>query len=151
MKLMENKKKLADAMEDLMKTDRAKHSVLPITKFGLMQITRQRMKPEMKIDTSELCPSCNGSGTVSSTLIMEDEIAKNLNYLIMQKHKGLTIVVHPIMYTYLTCGFPSRKWIVTGLCAFPLQPAVGADFLGGDPAAGSPTATLLRLLPPCLA
>ena len=110
MKLMENKKKLADAMEDLMKTDRAKHSVLPITKFGLMQITRQRMKPEMKIDTSELCPSCNGSGTVSSTLIMEDEISKNLNYLIMQKHKGLTIVVHPIMYTYLTCGFPSRKW-----------------------------------------
>ena len=68
------------------------------------------MKPEMKIDTSELCPSCNGSGTVSSTLIMEDEIAKNLNYLIMQKHKGLTIVVHPIIYTYLTCGFPSRKW-----------------------------------------
>lgn len=112
MKLMENKKKLADAMEELMRTDRAKHSVLPITKFGLMQITRQRMKPEMNINTSELCPSCNGSGTVSSTLIMEDEIAKNLNYLIMQKHEGLTIVVHPIMHSYLTCGFPSRrlKW-----------------------------------------
>jgi ribonuclease G len=113
MKLMENKKKLADAMEELMRTDRAKHSVLPITKFGLMQITRQRMKPEMNINTSELCPSCNGSGTISSTLIMEDEIAKNLNYLIMQKHKGLTIVVHPIMHTYLTCGLPSRrlKWM----------------------------------------
>ena len=113
MKLMENKKKLADAMEELMRTDRAKHSVLPITKFGLMQITRQRMKPEMNINTSELCPSCNGSGTVSSTLIMEDEIAKNLNYLIMQKHQGLTIIVHPIMHTYLTCGFPSRrlKWM----------------------------------------
>ena len=113
MKLMENKKKLADAMEELMRTDRAKHSVLPITKFGLMQITRQRMKPEMNINTSELCPSCNGSGTVSSTLIMEDEIAKNLNYLIMQKHQGLTIIVHPIMHTSLTGGFPSRRlqWI----------------------------------------
>ena len=112
MKLIENKKKLADAMEQLMKNDRAKHSVLPISKFGLMQITRQRMKPEMNINTSEVCPSCNGSGTISSTLILEDEISKNLNYLIMQRHKGLTIEVHPIIYSYLTCSFPSRrmKW-----------------------------------------
>jgi len=112
MKLMDNKKKLADAMEELMKTDRAKHAVLPISKFGLMQITRQRMRPEMNINTSEVCPSCEGSGKVSSTLIFEDEILKNLEYLIMQKHKGLTIAVHPIMYTYLTCGFISRrmKW-----------------------------------------
>jgi ribonuclease G len=77
-----------------------------------MQITRQRMKPEMNINTSEVCPSCNGTGKISSTLILEDEIAKNLNYLIMQRHKGLTIEVHPILYTYLTSGFPSRrlKW-----------------------------------------
>ncbi|MEI8052435.1 MAG: Rne/Rng family ribonuclease [Bacteroidota bacterium] len=110
MKLLDNKKKLADAMEQMMHIDRAKHSVLPITKFGLMQITRQRMKPEMNINTSEVCPSCNGSGTISSTLILEDEIAKNLNYLIMQKHKGLKIVVHPIIHSYLTCGFPSRRF-----------------------------------------
>ncbi len=113
MKLMENKKKLADAMELLMKNDRAKHSVLPISKFGLMQITRQRMKPEMNINTSEVCPSCNGTGKISSTLILEDEIQKNLNYLITQGHKGLTIVVHPIIYSYLTCGFISKrmKWM----------------------------------------
>ena len=113
MKLMENKKRLADSMEELMRNDRAKHAVLPISKFGLMQITRQRMKPEMNINTSEVCPSCNGSGTISSTLIFEDEIAKNLNYLITQKHKGLTIAVHPIMYSYLTSGLFSRrlKWI----------------------------------------
>lgn len=112
MKLMENKKKLADAMESFMRNDRAKHAVLPITKFGLMQITRQRMRPETNINTSEVCPSCNGSGTISSTLILEDEIAKNLNYLIMQRHKKLTIVVHPIIHTYLNSGFFSRrmKW-----------------------------------------
>jgi ribonuclease G len=77
-----------------------------------MQITRQRMKPEMNINTSEVCPSCQGTGKISSTLILEDEIAKNLSYLIMQKHRGLTIEVHPIVYTYLTSGFPSRrlKW-----------------------------------------
>lgn len=105
MKLMENKKKLADAMEQFMRSDRAKHSVLQISKFGLMQITRQRMKPEMNINTSEVCPSCEGTGKISSTLILEDEIEKNLSYLIMQKHKGLTIEVHPMLYAYLTKGF----------------------------------------------
>ncbi len=109
MKLMDNKKRLADAMDQYMRPDRAKHAVLPITKFGLMQITRQRMKPEMNINTSEVCPSCNGTGKISSTLILEDEIAKNLSYLIMQKHKGLTVEVHPIVFTYLTAGFPSRR------------------------------------------
>ena len=114
MKLMENKKKLADAMEQFMRSDRAKHAVLAISKFGLMQITRQRMKPEMNINTTEICPSCSGTGKISSTLILEDEIEKNLSYLIMQKHKGLTVEVHPILYAYLTKGvlFNSKlsKW-----------------------------------------
>ena len=113
MKLPDNKKKLTDAMDHFMRADRAKHAVLPLTKFGLMQVTRQRMKPEMNINTSEVCPSCQGPGKISSTLILEDEIAKNLNYLIMQKHKKLTIEVHPILYTYLTSGFSSIrfKWM----------------------------------------
>jgi ribonuclease G len=112
MKLPDNRKRLADEMERFMKPDRAKHAVLPLSKFGLMQVTRQRMKPELKINTTEVCPSCNGSGKISSSLILEDEIAKNLSYLIMQKHKGLSIQVHPIVYTYLTAGFPSKrmKW-----------------------------------------
>ena len=93
-------------------TDRAKHAVLQISKFGLIQITRQRMKPEMNINTSEICPGCNGSGKISSTLILEDEIEKNLSYLIMQNHKGLTIEVNPILFTFLTSGIISRrrKW-----------------------------------------
>jgi len=112
MKFPENKRKLVESMEGFMRTDRAKHAVLPISKFGLMQITRQRMKPEMNINTQEVCPSCNGTGKISSTLILEDEIEKNLSYLIMQKHSGLTVVVHPILYAYLTKGFFSirRKW-----------------------------------------
>jgi ribonuclease G len=93
----------------LMKTDRAKHAVLPLTKFGLMQITRQRMRPEMSINTMEVCPSCGGTGKISSTLVLEDEIEKNLNYLFMQKHSHLTVEVHPILYAYLTKGFPSIK------------------------------------------
>ncbi len=109
MKLPENKRRLADQMGLLMKTDRAKHAVLPLTKFGLMQITRQRMRPEMSINTMEVCPSCGGTGKISSTLVLEDEIEKNLNYLFMQKHSHLTVEVHPILYAYLTKGFPSIK------------------------------------------
>jgi ribonuclease G len=112
MKLPDNKRKLAEAMENFMQADRAKHAILPISKFGIMQITRQRMKPEVNINTQEVCPSCNGTGKVTSSLILEDEIEKNLNYLVMQKHKQLTISVHPIMEAYLRKGFPSRrlKW-----------------------------------------
>lgn len=112
MKLPENKRKLNEAMEEFMKADRAKHAVLPISKFGIMQLTRQRMKPEMNINTQELCPSCQGSGKISSALVLEDEIEKNISYLSEQKHKHLSITVHPILYAYLTNGFISirRKW-----------------------------------------
>ena len=112
MKLPDNKRKLMEAMEEYMKPDRAKHAVLPISKFGLMQITRQRMKPEVNINTQEVCPTCAGTGKISSTLLLEDEIEKNLSYLITHQHKDLTLVVHPIMYAYLTKGnlFNSRQW-----------------------------------------
>jgi ribonuclease G len=112
MKLPENKKKLHESMEGFMKIDRAKHSVLPISKFGLMQLTRQRMKPEMNINTQEQCPSCQGTGKISSTLVLEDEIEKNIHYLSDQKHKKLTLYVHPILFAYLSKGIISkrRKW-----------------------------------------
>lgn len=112
MKLPDNKRKLMEAMEGFMKPDRAKHAVLPISKFGLMQITRQRMKPEVTINTQEICPSCSGTGKISSALILEDEIEKNLSYLLTHQHTDLSLVVHPIMYAYLTKGkwFSSKLW-----------------------------------------
>src|SRR5215471_7158807 len=111
MKLPENKRRLMEKMEEYMRPDRAKHAVLPISKFGLMQITRQRMKPEMNINTQEVCPSCNGTGKISSTLLLEDEIEKNLSYLITHKHSNLTLVVNPIIFAYLTKGFWWKKKI----------------------------------------
>jgi len=113
MKLPDNKKKLQDAMEKYMLSDRAKHAVLPISKFGLMQITRQRMRPEVNINTAEICPSCNGTGKITSTFLLEDEIEKRLHYLVTHKHENLTILVHPIVYSHLTKGFFSnirRTW-----------------------------------------
>jgi ribonuclease G len=67
------------------------------------------MRPETNINTSEICPSCQGTGKISSTLVLEDEIEKNLSYLIMQKHSQLTIQVHPILFAYLTKGFISKR------------------------------------------
>lgn len=104
MKLPENKKKVQEAMDRFMQPDRAKHAVLAISKFGLMQITRQRMRPEMNINTSEVCPACNGTGHVTSTWLLVDEIEKRLHYLITHQHKNLTIYVHPIVYSHLTKG-----------------------------------------------
>jgi len=68
MKLPDNKRKVQEAMDTFMKADRAKHSVLPISKFGLLQVTRQRMRPEVNINTSENCTACNGSGKMTSAL-----------------------------------------------------------------------------------
>lgn len=112
MKLPDNKRKVFEAMEAFMKTDRSRHSIVPISKFGLMQITRQRMKPEVIIKTDETCPSCNGTGKISSALVLEDEIAKTLDYLLQHGHKDLSLLVHPIMQAYLCKGLPSRrmKW-----------------------------------------
>lgn len=113
MKLPENKRKLQEAMEKFMSTDRAKHAVLPISKFGLMQITRQRMRPEVNINTAEVCPSCHGSGKISPTILLEDEIENRIHYLVMHQHKKLTLIVHPILHSHLTKGIFSsikRKW-----------------------------------------
>jgi ribonuclease G len=70
-----------------------------------MQITRQRMKPEVNINTQEACPTCNGTGKITSTLLLEDEIEKNLSYLIKHKHEQLKLVVHPFVHAYLTKGW----------------------------------------------
>jgi len=113
MKLPENKKKVQEALDEFMKTDRARHSVLPISKFGLLQATRQRIRPEVNINTSEDCPACNGKGKITSTLLLEDEMEKKLAYLATHGHKSLQILVHPIIHSHLTKGIFSsilKKW-----------------------------------------
>jgi ribonuclease G len=104
MKLPENRRKVQEALEGFMKSDRARHSVLPISKFGLLQATRQRIRPEVNINTSEDCPACTGSGKITSTLLLEDEMEKKLAYLATHGHKNLQIVVHPIIHSHLTKG-----------------------------------------------
>jgi ribonuclease G len=70
----DNRKLLFDKLKEEMKTDRAKHTILPPTKFGLVQITRQRVRPEMNVVTNEKCPTCNGTGEIMASVLIEDEI-----------------------------------------------------------------------------
>jgi len=113
MKKPENKKLIQDKMKEEMKNDRSKFTILPLSKFGLMQITRQRVRPELNIATGEICPTCDGTGKVTASILISDHIENNLEYIVgKQNEKGVTIVLHPFLYAYFKTGFPSRrmKW-----------------------------------------
>lgn len=112
----ENKKALYDKMREVMSTDRTKHNILPLSKFCLMQITRQRVRPEMKMSTMEKCPCCGGTGEITSTLLLDDEIEDSLRNILTQNDnikKKLVLRVNPIIAAYLTKGFFSirLKWM----------------------------------------
>lgn len=109
----ENRRILHKALKDAMADDKAKHNVLPPSRFGVIELTRQRVRPETEIDTSESCPTCNGTGEVSAPVLIVDEIENTLNYLHGEKNmSGLTLCVHPFIHAYLTKGTFSiqRKW-----------------------------------------
>lgn len=104
MKLPDHKKQLFETFFKLMVNDRARHTVLPLSKFGLMQITRQRLRPAIEIATAETCPACKGSGKIQPTILITDEIEKDLQFLLSQGHRKLKIIVQPMLATYLRNG-----------------------------------------------
>ena len=108
-----NRQKVYDHIKEVMEPDRTKHNILPLSKFCLMQITRQRVRPEESIETAENCPVCKGSGKVSPTILFADEIENKVIYAFkdLQK-KRLTLKVHPYLAAYLTKGLMSirNKW-----------------------------------------
>ena len=112
--LASNRKILLDKMNEELRKDKAKHTVLPLSKFCLMQITRQRVRPAVDVDLSEVCPLCNGSGKIKSSMVVVDEIENDIKYLSQeQNEKSLTVVVHPFVRSYIIAGlFKSirRKW-----------------------------------------
>ena len=90
-------------MNEYMKNDRAKHTILPLTKFGLMQITRQRVRQATRIETEEVCPTCHGKGQVQPTLFFTDEVEKMVNQLTNEEGvKKFSIHLHPFVAAYLT-------------------------------------------------
>ena len=108
-----NRHKVYEHMKEAMGADRTKHNILPLSKFCLMQITRQRVRPEENIETAEVCPMCNGSGKVVPTLLFADEISRKVGYILKDLNKPkLTIKVHPYIAAFLTKGIHSlrMKW-----------------------------------------
>lgn len=112
----EHRTMLYNHMVELMKGDRAKHNVLPLTKFGLMQITRQRVRPATEISTVEVCPCCGGSGKVTASILIDEKIEREIAYFVGENGlKRFIVSVNPLLGAYLTRGNllnPSivRKW-----------------------------------------
>ncbi len=109
----ENQKILFNCLRDEMRRDRACHSILPPNKFGLVQITRERVRPSADVEVREKCPSCQGSGKVNPLPLFVDEIEAKIQFLVEKQYeKKLTLVVHPLVHAYLTKDFFSwkRKW-----------------------------------------
>ncbi|WP_343605580.1 Rne/Rng family ribonuclease [Fluviicola sp.] len=107
----ENNKELFEKLKEFMRSDRAKHNILPPSKFGVVEITRQRVRPETDINTSETCPTCNGTGEVQASILFAEEIETNLNFLLTdKKEKKLSLQVHPYLEAYFKKGLISKQW-----------------------------------------
>lgn len=108
---VDNKIQVYDKMKEGMAEDRAKHHILPLSKFGLMQITRQRVRPEMTINTIEVCPTCKGSGEINPSILFTDEIESYLSYVCSKvNYRKIILKVHPIIAAYLTKGLFSVRF-----------------------------------------
>lgn len=113
MRRQNNKRMLFDKIKEFMSKDRSKFTILPLSKFGLMQITRQRVRPELNITTTEICPSCGGSGKISSSILVADQIERDLEFLIhKQNEKKISLALHPYLHSFFTKGIMSQrmKW-----------------------------------------
>ena len=128
----EHRQKLYEHMREIMATDRARHNILPLSKFGLMQITRQRVRPALDITTAEECPSCFGKGKVQPSLLFTDLLREKIDYLVDElKQTGFTMYVHPFVDAYLKKGLIStfRRWRMETGKKFNVRPDQSLAYL----------------------
>jgi ribonuclease G len=108
-----NRQSLYERMCSNMQKDRARHNILPLSKFGLMQITRQRVRPAMEVNVTETCPTCFGKGKIHSSILFTDTLESKIDYLVNKlKVKDFSLHIHPYIAAYINKGFWSlkRKW-----------------------------------------
>jgi ribonuclease G len=128
----EHRQKVFDRMKEVMSADKTKHNILPLSKFGLMQITRQRVRPEMHIETAENCPTCHGSGKVQPPLLFPEMVKNELSVLIKEHQLArIKLNLHPFVAHYLKRGFNSeeRKWKRELGCRVKVHPDDSLHFL----------------------
>ena len=110
MKLPEDRQMLYERMCKNMQKDRAKHNILPLSKFGLMQITRQRVRPAMSVNVEEVCPTCFGKGTIKSSFLFTDTLENKIDNLVNKIGiKKFYLHVHPYVAAYINKGVFSMK------------------------------------------
>jgi ribonuclease G len=123
----EHNQKLYEHMTQIMKSDRARHNILPLSKFGLMQITRQRVRPAMDVHVEEVCPTCFGKGTVKSSILFADTLENKIDYIVNNLgQKKFKLYVNPYVEAYITKGLFSLylRWQMTygfGVKIYPSQ------------------------------
>ncbi len=113
MHLAEDRQMLYERMCKNMQNDRARHNILPLSKFGLMQITRQRVRPVMDVNVEETCPTCNGTGQIKSSILFTDQLERKIDKLVNKIGiKRFYLHVHPYVAAYINQGLFSlkRKW-----------------------------------------
>jgi len=113
MNLAEDRQMLYERMCKNMQKDRARHNILPLSKFGLMQITRQRVRPAMDVDVEEECPTCFGKGKIKSSILFTDQLESKIDRLVNKIGiKRFYLHVHPYVAAYINQGVISlkRKW-----------------------------------------
>ena len=112
-KLAEDRQMLYERMCKNMQKDRARHNILPLSKFGLMQITRQRVRPAMDVNVEETCPTCFGRGKIKSSILFTDQLESKIDQLVNKIGiKKFKLHVHPYVAAYINEGFLSikRRW-----------------------------------------
>ncbi len=126
-----NRKKLFNHLRDEMKDDRAKHKILPPSKFGLIQITRQRVRPEMNIKTAEENPNTGDNGEIEAPILVVQKITEELERLFKKDYKKITLNTHPFIAAFLTKGFPSvrTKWFMKHKKWVNIQPRDAYTYL----------------------
>ena len=113
MNLAEDRQLLYERMCENMKKDRARHNILPLSKFGLMQITRQRVRPAMDVAVEESCPTCHGTGKIKSSILFTDQLESKIDRLVNKIGiKRFSLHVHPYVAAYINQGIFSlkRRW-----------------------------------------
>jgi ribonuclease G len=113
MNLAEDRQLLYERMCENMKKDRARHNILPLSKFGLMQITRQRVRPAMDVAVEESCPTCHGTGKIKSSILFTDQLESKIDNLVNKIGiKRFTLHVHPYVAAFINQGVFSlkRRW-----------------------------------------
>lgn len=130
----DNRQILYDYMTQLMSEDRARHNILPLSKFCLMQITRHRVRPAISVDVEETCPTCFGKGKTRPSILFTDQLEDQLDFLVTEKnfkYKKVILQVHPYIEAYIKKGFPSLclKWKFMYKINLKVQPIQSLGFL----------------------